>query len=71
MFFVQNFDSNANMAHVAKLGALADELVTLLTSTSSEVSSFRCVSRIPECDRHCPKHFVQCYMEVWTNANIV
>jgi hypothetical protein len=32
------------MAHVAKLGALTDELVTLLTLTSAQVSLFRSVS---------------------------
>jgi hypothetical protein len=31
------------MAHVAKLGALTDELVTLLTSISAKVSLFRSV----------------------------
>lgn len=32
------------MAHVAKLGALTDELVVLLTSTSARVDMFRSVS---------------------------
>jgi len=31
------------MAHIAKLGALTDELVTLLTSISAKVSIFRSV----------------------------